>query len=169
MSLCDMPVALPISRDIVKELWLQGFSHKDIENQTGVKSATLRSWIIRGAWKQNGQKVIPPKEHRQPVAIQDHARRLEDLTLTEADRIICHLRDTDLKTLRDAQIAASALSSAYLVSRKARGLDDDRIQRVLHVHTMREARSSSITIDAETIVESVVPAPGHVTDAPKAP
>lgn len=131
-STVTMPVALDVSRDLVRDLWLRGFSHKDIQQQTGVKSVTLRAWIVRYGWKRDNYPVRPPEGERSTVAYQGAAERLAGLTITEADRIICHLRDSELTSIKDSKEAATALAAAYATARKALGLDD--AQPALHLH-----------------------------------
>ncbi len=165
-----MPVIAPIDtskRHTAKELWTQGFTFKAIANQTKIKEDTIRQWHHREGWAKPMPAVLTDA---QLLATTDIASRLSHLTTLQAERILVTIRDTKLDGLKDCRDAATALSSAYSIARKALGLDDDRVQRVLHVHTMRQARGSSVTLDTEAVVvpvEQPVSAPQEpVADSP---
>jgi hypothetical protein len=126
-----MPTAIVEPRDIALELWLQGFTVPQIGQQLSLKPVTIYSWKRRLGWKRPGPK--PPGD-AQIASLQGVAERLSNLTVTQAERILCTIRDCKLDGLKECRDASSALSASYAVARKALGLDDGPASVSVHFH-----------------------------------
>ena len=124
-----MPESITAPRDLALELWLQGFTVPQVAKQLSLKPETIYSWKRRHGWIRPGPK--PPSE-AQTASLQGIAERLANLTLVQAERILCTIRDTKLEGLRDCKEASTALAASYATARKALGLDDAHPS--LHVH-----------------------------------
>ncbi len=129
-----MPEPLAIDRELVRSLWLQGFTHREIEERTGVKSATLRAWIVRLGWKHEGVVIRPAPDTLKIPDMQASAERLAQLTVEQCERILCRVRDSRLDTIKECRDSAAALSAAYAAARRALGLDAPQLTGQLHLH-----------------------------------
>lgn len=168
-----MAEPLPIDRELVKALWLQGFDPKQIQDKTGVKRATLRTWIARLGWRREGLAERNANKAAEPANMQAVAARFASLTVSQTERIIECIRDSPVKTLGDCKTAASALAASYATARKALGLDDSAgVSTHLHYHVMRDCRSSfaaGAVVDVEATVAATAEPAAEQSAAPSAP
>lgn len=117
----------PITWRIAKELKLKGLSYAQVAQQTGIKPVTLRQRAKRDGWaveKAEQEQGITPQKSQ---AVNDLATEIADVTTKQARVIIEALRDMGRPgNMREAKDMASALSTAYVTSRKSMGLDEDK-------------------------------------------
>lgn len=158
-----MPATAPTQRDLAKELWLQGFTLGHISEQLGVKPGTVRVWSSRYKWNETGKPAV---NTAQVLAYKEVAERLSNLTIVQAERLICCIRDSKLVGLKDVKEAATALAASYATARKALGLDDNQAPQHLHLHVL--AREQMKPIESTPIIDvPAEPAPGPEQPTPE--
>jgi len=123
-----MPLALPVDRELAKELWLSGLSQVQVAKKLGVKPGTVAQWKLRDGWT-NEERV---KLLSQSSVNQDVAARVANSAIRGAERVLCKAERIALKDARTCKDVASAIASSYMSARKALGLDDAHPS--LHVH-----------------------------------
>lgn len=156
-----MPVALPIDKDLAKELYTNGMPLKQVSDRTGVKLSTLSQWKTRGQWDEH--RLLPEGDSIR--AVEQTAKALSNQTLTISSRILCKLEKMAMDSPREVKDIATALSSAYLTARRALGLDDDARARNVSV-TFVNAKFGGDTPEQPVI--DVTPEPSDTLDAQSA-
>lgn len=141
-----MPAALPVDQTLAKELYLNGMSLTQVSKRTGVKLMTLGAWKNRGNW--DAERLQP--DSSEDTAVQDAAKALSSQSLTLSSRVLCKAEKIGIESTGDLKNVAAAIASAVGVARKALGLDDNQVQRHVHVHVMDSCRSQAI-VDTDVI------------------
>lgn len=165
-----MPVALPIDKDLAKELYTNGMTLTDIAAKTGVKLATLSKWKARDRWEE--ERLHPDGDPS--TAIAASAKCLSNQALTIASRVLTKLEKMAITSPRDARDIASGLSTAYMSARKALGLDDERLGtiNITMVNTPGQAfvidKSAARDVESETVYPSASGDALQLRDAPLA-
>jgi transposase len=122
-----MAVATPKEKKRkAKSLWMQGFSTPEIEERTGIAAGTVCQWLHREKWVRGALDIPEPGETKQVVQVTEDnpiADAISQKALEQVDRILCHVKRLEFKTLNDCKTASSAVAAAYTTARKALGLD----------------------------------------------
>lgn len=149
-----MAVPTKLSWALAKELWFKGLTTDAIELQTGIKAVTVRKRASREKWKLEQHVNVPVVQESHAAALKALADRAAAEVAGQTESLLLTLRDMGKpESYREAKDYALALSTTYAATRKSCGVDDTQVQRHLHVHVMREARQTSIVLDAEAAVE----------------
>lgn len=156
----------PIDRSVVKELWLQGFSSRQISEKVGgVTPDLVRLWASRERWERNPNTKALTSKASQAAAIKDVAQRLNQSVMAQVERIVAKLGALKLDTINDCKNAATALSTAYSIGRKLLGLDDNAT--TTHFHVVMDACSREReVIDVEASEAAKATAVGTPDGAP---
>lgn len=125
-----MPAALPVDKQLVKQLYISGLTQAEIAKRLGLRYDTVCQWVCRGGWK--SERVAEPVSEE--VAIQQTAKALSEKATKIAERIMCKLDGLPIKTLGDCKAASSALATAYASARKSLGLDAPGGASHIHLH-----------------------------------
>lgn len=163
-----MPRALKVDWTLAKELFISGLPLSRVADRLNVRLDTVCARAKREGWRDD---IDPerPAEVPEADAIRNTAKQLADQTVTISKRVLAKVERMAIDTPVDAKNVAASVSSAYLIARRALGLDENSgIQRVMHYHIVDQAvaveRSSAV--DAVVVDDSVAPDAMVLRDAP---
>jgi hypothetical protein len=97
-----MPKALNADRELVKSLFVQGFTPTQIARKMGLNADTVSTWSKRGSWTALRSKTYDslnqPLENLAAMTIAEHSARVRDSLAQDLHATADTLRQTPVET-----------------------------------------------------------------------